>query len=119
MGPYQENKVDMTLNIVTFGGRVRMGIVTKKFDILTKLFGHSFEDSLLIVTPIVGVCNCSMFCCPFYYCNHLGGEERELVALLCFSSWCLLIVVWLFLTMPCVRLQFVIVVFPDHTHYFF
>ena len=29
-----------------------------------------------------------------------------------------LIVVWLFLTMPWVSLQFVIVVFPDHTHYF-
>ena len=28
-------------------------------------------------------------------------------------------VVWLFLTMPWVCLQFVIVVFPDHTHIFF
>ena len=40
----------------------------------------------------------------------------ELVALLCFSSWCLVIVVWLFLTMPRFYLQFVIVVFSDHTH---
>ena len=31
---------------------------------------------------------------------------------------CLLIVVWLFLAVPWVSLQFVIVVFPDHTHYF-
>ena len=44
--------------------------------------------------------------------------KRKLVALLCFSSWCLVIDVWLFLRMPCVCLQFVIVVFPDHTHYF-
>ena len=26
-------------------------------------------------------------------CNHLGGEERELVALLCLSSWCLATVI--------------------------
>ena len=31
----------------------------------------------------------------------------------------LLIVVWLFFTMPRVYLQFVIVVFPDHTHRLF
>ena len=42
--------------------------------------------------------------------------KRELVALLCLSSWCLVIAVWLFLTMPRVCLQFVIVVFPDHTN---
>ena len=32
------------------------------------------------VTPIVGICNCSMFLyvtlCPFYFCNQLDGEER-------------------------------------------
>ena len=44
--------------------------------------------------------------------------KRELVALLSLSSWCLVIVVWLFLAVPWVCLQFVIVVFPDHTHYF-
>ena len=42
-----------------------------------------------------------------------------LVALLCLSSWCLLIVVWLRLVLPQVCLQFVIVVFPDHTHLLF
>ena len=45
-------------------------------------------------------------------------ERRELVALLCLSSWCFVIVVCLFLRMPRVCLQFVIMVFPDHTHYF-
>ena len=45
--------------------------------------------------------------------------ERELVALLSLSSWCLVIVVWLFLMMPLVCLQVVIVVFPDHTHLLF
>ena len=44
--------------------------------------------------------------------------KRELVALLGLSSWCLVIVVWFFLAVPWVCLQFVIVVFPDHTHHF-
>ena len=54
-----------------------------------------------------------------YFVSILVLQSRELVALLCFSTWCLMIVVWLFLMMPWVCLQFVIVVFPDHTHYFF
>ena len=44
--------------------------------------------------------------------------KRELVALLSLSYWCLVIVVWLFLVMLWVNLQFVIVAFPDHTHFF-
>ena len=36
--------------------------------------------------------------------------KRELVVLLCLSSWCL-VIMWLFLTMPGVCLQFVIVVY--------
>ena len=36
---------------------------------------------MLIFTPILGFCNCSMLCwfvtlCLFWFCNHLGGEER-------------------------------------------
>ena len=42
-----------------------------------------------------------------------------LVALLNLSSWCLVMVVWLFLAVPRVCLQLVIVVFPDHTHLLF
>ena len=45
--------------------------------------------------------------------------KRELVALLSLSSWCLVIVVWIFLAMPWVCLQFLIVVFPDHTRVLF
>ena len=44
--------------------------------------------------------------------------KRELVALLNLSSWCLVMVERLFLAVPRDCLQFVIVVFPDHTHYF-
>ena len=77
---------------------------------------------LLIVTPIVGFCNCSMFSCTFL-CVHssfaiISMGKRELIDLLCLSSWCLVIVVWLFLTIPRGCLQFVSFVFPDHTHYF-
>ena len=71
----------------------------------------------------MGVCNCSMFCCTLLYVHSsiaiiLIGK-RKLIALLNLSSWCLLMVERLFLAVPRGCLQFVIVVFPDHTHYFF
>ena len=77
----------------------------------------------LFVTPIVGVCNCSMFCCTLLYVHSsiaiiLMGK-RELIALLNLSSWCLVMVERLFLTVPWGCLQFVVVVFPDHTHLLF
>ena len=62
-----------------------------------------------------------MFCCTLLYVhssiaiNWMG--KRELVALLNLSSWCLVMVERLFLAVPWICLQFVIVVFPDHTHY--
>ena len=70
----------------------------------------------------MGVCNCSMFCCTLLYVHSsiaiiLMGK-RELIALLNLSSWCLMMVERLFLAVPRGSLQFVIVVFPDHTHYF-
>ena len=45
--------------------------------------------------------------------------KRELIALLNLSSWCLVMVKRLFLAVPRGCLQFVIVVFPDHTHLLF
>ena len=42
--------------------------------------------------------------------------KRELIALLNLSSWCLVMVERLFLAVPRGCLQFVIVVFPDHTY---
>ena len=45
--------------------------------------------------------------------------KRELIALLNLSSWCLVMVERFFLAMPRGCLQFVIVVFPDHTHLLF
>ena len=45
--------------------------------------------------------------------------KRELIALLNLSSLCLVMVERLFLGVPRGCLQFVIVVFPDHTHLLF
>ena len=64
-----------------------------------------------------------MFCCTLLYDYFsiaiiLMGK-RELVALLNLSSWCLVVVEQLFLAVPRGCLQFVIVVFPDHTHLLF
>ena len=70
----------------------------------------------------MGLFNGSMFSCTLLYVASsfaiiLMGK-RELVALLSLSFWCLVVVVWLFLAVPWVCLQFMIVVFPDHTHFF-
>ena len=71
----------------------------------------------------MGVCNCSMFCCTLLYAHcsiaiMLMGK-RELVALLDLSRRCLVMVERLFLAVSWGCLQFVIVVFPDHTHLLF
>ena len=88
---------------------------------------HSYSNAQLIVngivTPIVGVCNCSMFCCTLLYVHSsitiiLMGK-RELVALPNLSSWCLVMVELLFLAVPWGCLRFVIVVFPEYTHLLF
>ena len=71
----------------------------------------------------MGACNCSMFYCMLLDVHSsiaiiLMGK-RELVALLNLSSWCLVMVERLFLAVSRGCLQFVIVVFPDHTHLLF
>ena len=64
-----------------------------------------------------------MFCCTLLYVHDsiaiiLMGK-RELVALLNLSSWCVVMVDWIFLAVPWGCLRFVIVVFSDHTHLLF
>ena len=64
-----------------------------------------------------------MFCCTLLYVHSsiaiiLMGK-RELIALLNLSSLCFVMVERLFLAVPQGCLQFVIVVFPDHTHLLF
>ena len=64
-----------------------------------------------------------MFCCTLLYVHSsiaiIMMRKREVAALLNVSSWCLVIVEWLFLAVPWDCLRFVIVVFPDHTHLLF
>ena len=64
-----------------------------------------------------------MSCCTLLFVHSSFAiiliGKRELVAMFSLSSLCLVIIVWLFLTVPWVCLQFVIVVFPDHTHILF
>ena len=64
-----------------------------------------------------------MFCCTLLYVHSsiaiILMRMRKLVALLNLSSWCLVMVAQLFLVVPRGCLQFVIVVFPDHTHLLF
>ena len=69
----------------------------------------------------MGVCNWSMFCYMLLYVHSsiaiiLIGK-RELVNLLNLSSWCLVMVEWLFLAVPQGCLRFVDMIFPDHTYY--
>ena len=56
----------------------------------------------------MGVCNCSLFCCAVLYVHSSFAiilmVKRELVALLSLPSWCLAIVVRLFLAVPWVCL---------------
>ena len=61
-----------------------------------------------------------MICCTLLYVFSsiaiiLMGKT-ELIALLNLSSWCLVVVEWLFLAVSWVCLRFVIAVFRDHTH---
>ena len=71
----------------------------------------------------MGVCNCSMFCCMLLYVHSTIAiiliGKRELIALLTLSSWCFVMVERLFLAAPRGCLQFLIVVFPDHTYLLF
>ena len=65
---------------------------------------------------------CCFFCTLLYVHSSIAIiliGKRELVALLNLSSWCPVMVEWLFLAVPWACLRFVIVVFPDHTHLLF
>ena len=56
----------------------------------TIMAGDINSLNLLVVTPIAGVCNCSMFCCTLLYVHSsiaiIVMEKRELVALLNLSD---------------------------------
>ena len=67
-------------------------------------------DSVILLCLVV---RCFVSILPHSFAIILMGK-RELVVLLCFSSLCLLIAVWLVLMVQRGCLQFVIIVFPDH-----
>ena len=70
-----------------------------------------------LLVPLLGSMFVALFCVLSSSIFILMGT-RELVALLCLTSWCpvIVIVLWLFLKVPWVGLQCVILVFLDHTH---
>ena len=74
---------------------------------------------------LVGVLCLPVFCCALL-CVHPSFEiilkrKKKLVALLLLSYRCIVSinVLWFFLTVPWVGLQYVIVIFPDHAHLLF
>ena len=72
----------------------------------------------------MGVLCLSLFCYALHYVHSSFAvvlkRKRKLVALLSLSYKCFVTmnVLWLFLTVPWVGLQYVVVVFLDHTHFF-
>ena len=73
----------------------------------------------------MGVLCLSLFCyallCVHYSFAIILKRKRKLVVLLLMPYRCIVTIniLWLFLMVPWVGLQYVIVVFPDHTHLLF
>ena len=80
---------------------------------------------LMYFLLFVGVLCLCLFCYALLHVHSsfaiILKRKKKLVALLLLSYICIVTinVVWLFLTVPWVGLQCVIVVFPDHTHLLF
>ena len=102
-----------------FSPRVAMvGVRSKAVVLLLLIY------CLMYFLLFVGVL-CLYFLCNALLCVHSSfaiilKRKRKLVALLLLSYICTvtIIVLWPFLTLPWVGLQCVIVLFPDHTHFF-
>ena len=81
--------------------------------------------SLMYFPLFVWVLCLSLFCyallCVHSSFSIILKRKKKLVALLLLSNRCIITisVLWLFLKVPWVGLQYVIVVFPDHTHLLF
>ena len=73
----------------------------------------------------MGVLRLSLFCfallCVHFSFATIMKRKKKLMALLLLSYRCIvnINVLWLFLMVPWVGLQYVAVVFPDHTHLLF
>ena len=77
--------------------------------------------SLLFVGVLCLFLFCYALLCVHSSLSIILKRKRELVALLLLPYRCIvsIIVLWLFPAAPLVGLQYVIVVFPDHTHLLF
>ena len=89
------------------------------------LITYITKKEMLLLSLLMKLINRTTLTLNFYFdkyktetCLELMGK-RELIALLNLSSWCLVMVERLFLAVPRGSLQFVNVVFPDHTHLLF
>ena len=67
----------------------RIGVFYANLTSMCLLVGSVVVDFLFIVTPIVGVCNCSMFCCMLLYVHSsiaiilMGKRESWMLCLIC------------------------------------
>ena len=85
-----------------------------------RMVGQKFEMSTRSGSNYLTLAGKSRFC----YQTAPGALRPGFMSILVLqssslSSWCLVVVVWLFLAAPWVCLWFVIVVFSDHTHLLF
>ena len=101
---------------------------TNKMPVTNAVVCSKAEALLLLIPCLVllslwGFCVYSMFYCVVFCVLSsfaiILTRQRELVDLLCLSSWCLVTVIalWLLPMVPWVCMQWcMIVLFPDHTH---
>ena len=58
--------------------------------------------------------------CSFEFCNHLVEKEKgNCFAIIVLQMYCYYNVLWLFLMVPWVGLQYVIMVSTDYTHFLY
>ena len=82
------------------------------------------SGSVVVCSPsvrkvrVLGTCFVMQYFVSFLVCNHPDGKESWLLDFYCLLGWCHMAVsvLCLFLAVPCVGLQCVIVTFPYLTH---
>ena len=91
----------------------------KNFVLVFFTFGTKFLPLLVGALSLVLFCYTVQYWVSYLVFAIILTKKRELVALLLLSSLCIVTVsdLWLFLTVPWIGLQCVIVKFPDHTQF--
>ena len=111
--------LDLDLSITN--GIVSSKIYDKRDDFNLEIVNLPFLDGDVSRSPSYGICISQLIRFARVFSNVDDFNKQKAIfdcyfTLLCLSSCCLMIVVWLFLTMPWICLHFVIVVFSDDTH---